>query len=414
MIEFERIQYSKEGSEYVPASPVRPAGLQTVPYSKEDVLERFPGIDRSFAIVSDKETSLSLELAIVNPEFIDQEFTGFGSTFGSALTINDGNTKELGMHGAEQPHVAMAYFAHPGAGGSSNLLKQDAWRLLSTGRFTDGAISAGDLRPTESMLAHARMIKRHLMGRTPSQFTANESGARYVLGLMAALDKNSVERAHLNGPPGISAGAKYATEMWKEDRKGERERKQQQQDYAAMQAKDPTFKVPVTIDSFTGEEMKKYLPRIYAGRTATRRLVTGNLRRIPTLAVALRAYSGHDDLNDVDKHAFIQDNLAALQQQEATIVWQVNRGSRIHNVDDAIRAGKLVMDNIPEALHSEKRGVELLIGTGSLDAHTSEPSARAIAERMSLTNVAQFMRVVFRREKGSTTYEPSFAEPHAA
>lgn len=365
-----------------------------VPY--EAYKSRLVEINDTWSIIDDPETGDRFEIAVVNESSLPKDMVLFPSTDFSSLTQNVGNAIELAASGAEKPNTAIVYVAYPGNGGSRSLHASDRVHFMRTGRFTHGShTDPAGYRPVRTVAAMARAVEAHI--GTPNHISGDISGARLGLGLMAALDKNSIKDAYLNGIPGISPTAHYAAAMLKEDLAGRIERRRDGE-YI------PGEVVPASI-----REAKALLPKVYKGLGHDALWLSTYGKAAVNVPVNLMGLRGHDNLDRLPEHAVFQDIMAALVRQESIITLQFNRESTLHNVGDCVRFGKLVMDHIPDELQSDNRGVELLISTGTLDEHTVNPAGRLASERYGLRSIARFMRLVLRGD-GSTATELPLAE----
>jgi len=329
----------------------------------EAYLTRLDEINDSWRIVKDPRTGMRFEIAIANQDFADKQALVFPSTEWSSLTQNIVNAEELAAQAAEKPHTARVYVAFFGNGGTQSLPLADRWHFMKTGRFTRTIRS--NYQPLPAVQAMARAIEQVTV---PTHVSADVAGGRLALGLMAAFDTDTIKDAFLNGIPGISHKANYVASSLSED----------------------------LSDRFKGRvgdktEAREHMPRIYHTPAHLPLLVWTYLRAAANVPTNLAGLSGHDNLADLPNHAVFQDTLAALARQEALITMQFNRKSNIHNVEDCLKFGELVMSNMPVMLHSDKRGLKIEIGEGTRDAHTTEPADRMEAERKALSSIARFM-----------------------
>ena len=70
---------------------------------------------------------------------------------------------------------------------------------------------------------------------------------------------------------------------------------------------------------------------------------------------------------------------------------QFNTDSSMHDIDQCVELGKILMNSIPQSQRSDKRIVRILIGEGGLDQHADNPHERTRIERQALSDIAQQM-----------------------
>lgn len=376
-VELEKVGFEPVNGRYEALPPQRLVGLMPPDIGEEAYLQRLDEINDSWRIITDPQTGRSFEIAIVNQDKLGKDVVLFPSTEFSSITQNPGNAIELAAHGAANPDAARLYVAFFGNGGSDSLDREERKYLARTGRLTKGRID-GYYMPLDGVVAMARAITAD--GLVPNHVSGDESGGRLGLALMAALDKDSVDDAYLNGIPGISPRANYSKEMISEDVKSRAKRR-------GVEESAPGEITPDRV-----REAKKHLHKVYGG-LGHAGLMTTTFLHAPSnvLFTYRRAFGGHDDLADLKAHAALQDTLAAMLRQEATVVMQFNRESRIHDIEDCIRFGGEVMSLIPDVNRSDKRKLEVLIGTGTLDSHTDIPEQRWRTERYALPSIIQLL-----------------------
>jgi hypothetical protein len=136
------------------------------------------------------------------------------------------------------------------------------------------------------------------------------------------------------------------------------------------------------------QEVREKIPRIYKNARNFGRVAWTYARAPVNALVNSRTFGGHDNQARPEKHALIQDTLAVLDSQPASIYVQVNTESLIHIPEDAIEYGRLVMDRLA---HQDGRGITILIGSGGLDAHTHEPAARQAAENVAFPDILRIL-----------------------
>jgi hypothetical protein len=385
---FEKFHFAQnEAGLYVP----EPAEMQTttlIPVTREAYLVKLNEANETFRMVKDTESRYYSEMFAMNLDAIDNNLVLLTSTNASGATNNVGNVIELAATAAANPNTCYVYLAYPGNGRSSSFNALGRWHLTTTGRMTKGSVE-GD--------AHFEALRRlQAMAHTvvkefdnPQYVSGDTTGGRFGLGMMVALEKDTIRDAYFNGIPGISLKKSYAQPMLAEDYAGHRQREKR--------AKQQDSYRPGEINDYTIAEARKQLPRLYGG-IDKKALLAWTYARTPlnALSITLPAFSRHNNLDELRKHAVFQDTLAALINQEAMITMQFNRDSRMHNIEECIRFGQLVMQHIPGALQSDKRGLVLLIGEGSLDEHTVSPGTRTAAERLGLSSITNFMRLILR------------------
>ena len=374
--EFTEVSFLERGSGYTPVEwPVRPAYEPPV-IDEEAYLEKLDEINETFRGLGNGDQRV--EIALVNQEAAGRELVLFPSTALSSLTQNPGNAIELAARGTANPNTAYLYVAFPGNGLSYSFGPNEQWYRFKTSRLTKGGGESGQpYQPLETVRGIARMLTLHSL--VPSHISADESGGRLGLALMAAFDKGAIKDAYLNGIPGILPRGSYAKEMAIEDAASRIKRR-------AISEAQPGEVTPDRI-----RQAKARLPRIYnsLGQKANR------LSSIVVRGWFYNSYpnlrlNSNSDLAFPAEHAAIQDTLAALERQEAMITFQFNQASRLHDRDGCKSFGQLVMDLIPPEQRSEKRGVRVLFGEGTLDQHTEQPLMRMMAERLALDSIARF------------------------
>ncbi len=392
-IERESIIYDGAGQNHsVARSELK--GLHEPDISKQAYFDRLDEINDTWGSIFDYMTGYEFETAVVNKQHIGENAILFLSTDFSSLTQNIGNAIELAANGAEKPNTAIIYVAFPGNGKSASISGVDRQHFINTGRFTMGEHTHHRYEPLNIAAAAARAVAWQY-GK-PEHISADVNGARFGLGVMAALPKDSISDAYFNGISGISPNAHYASSMLREDLAGRRERHARGEEY-----------VPGEVTKASIREAKTHLDNIYEGWDHKALWLKTYIRAAVNAPTNLMAFKGHNDLGRLEDHAVFQDTVAALVRQEAMIRMQFNRESSLHSIDDCIRFGKLVMDNIPIELQSEDRGLELIIGTGSLDEHTLNPAGRLATERYGLRSIARFMRLVLSGDGSNITELPA-------
>lgn len=343
------------------------------PISQAAYSERLDHINDTFRFIGRPP----VETAVVNPDKLSDRVILFPSTHFSSGSHNVGNMVELAARGAATPDSAIVYIAYPGNGGSQSLRWSERAHLASTGRFTRGDGTGKDpYRPLDSLEALAYTLGEHgLLNSRRIFVSGDESGARLGLGLMAALDRDSVQAAYLNGPPGVSHRASYGPAMLSEDARSRLKRHSK----ASLEATEPGEVVPARL-----HEARERLSTIYSGLGHVGVVAWTYLRAPVNVGASLAAFSGHDALDSPNKHALLQDTLAALERQDTSLTFQFNLGSSLHRATDCIQFGKSALAQLREEPRASRRDIRILLGRGSLDSHTEEPAKRLAAERYAL------------------------------
>jgi hypothetical protein len=403
-IELNKIDFRLTEHGYEPGQAQVLHGLEKPQISESDYLARLDEINETWRIITDSSSGRQFEVAVVNQDKLDKDAVLFPSTQFSSLIQNPGNAIELAAHGAANPNAARIYIAYFGNGGSQSLTRQERKYLAKTGRFTFGNGTEGQpygWLPSVSAMAYALAEN----GYTPNHVSGDESGARLGLGVMSALGSDTIKDAYFNGPPGVSAKGNYSTGMLKEDLDSRKERRKT----TDLDDSLPGEVVPPRIS-----QAKDRLPGIYKAITH-RGLLLGTYLHAPVNMNANRkAFAGHNDLGDPHNHALIQDTVAALSFQKAIIGMQFNRLSRLHDIEACLKFGKLVMDRIPHELRDEKRGLEIIIGTGTLDSHTDLPQERWRTERYALPSIMNLFKLLTGGRIKPETVQPEQAERQIA
>src|SRR4051794_9107883 len=99
--------------------PRRPSVLQGIALdeiSQPDYIARLDQINETYQKLKHPITGEGIEVAVVNPEKLNENLILFPSTHFSSLTQNIGNAIELAARGAGRPNAAIAYVAYPGNG----------------------------------------------------------------------------------------------------------------------------------------------------------------------------------------------------------------------------------------------------------------------------------------------------------
>lgn len=380
----EHIEFNQqENGLFVPEQSTL-SGLQPVQPTHEAYEQRLDEANETFAVIADPLTGKEFEFMGVNMDKAENGIIFFGSTMFSSATQNVGNVIEFAAAGAANPNVARVYMAYPGNGNSDSFSLNERLHLLKTGRLTKGSHEfAGSFVPLKTTAAAARAVETHV-GYTPNHVSGDVEGARLGLAMMSAFTPNTVADAYLNGPNGVSHTKKYTAKLAAEDKEGRDARREQ----------DGYMPGEVTPDS--QRDARERLPNIYEGVRQKAVLASTYAKSIVNVPTNLIAYnkSKNTNLERLERHGLFLDTLAALMKQEAIITMQFRTESSIHDIDECVQLGKFVMQHIPEHLRSENRGIELLVGSGKLDAHTSEPAMRTVAERKGLGSIPRFMRIV--------------------
>lgn len=153
-------------------------------------------------------------ITVVNAHLIDEGVPAIlmMSTSGSSLydekgnPNNEGNALELAYMAFKHPDRPIVYAESPGDGNSVDLEVEEYKEAAKDGKLVDeardnrGRIIAYEAFETMQSLARALSEAGILI----SHISSNASGAHFSTGLMAALPKNSVERAFLYNPSNIS------------------------------------------------------------------------------------------------------------------------------------------------------------------------------------------------------------------
>lgn len=388
MPELERIRFTQNDTGlYVPGS-TEAQSITLPPVTHEAYLTKLDEANYTFRIVKDAASRYRSEMFAMNLDAIDNNLVLVTPTNASGATNNIGNVIELAPTAVANPNTCYVYQSYPGNGGSSSFNLFARYHLAATGRMTRGSLEEdAHFESLRRLQPLARTVVREF--GNPQHVSGDTTGGRFGLGMMVALEKDTIKDAYFNGIPGISSKRAYARPMLQEDLEGhiERIKRSRQQD---------TY-MPGEINKVTIEEARKHLPRLYAGLDKKALLAWTYVRTpINALSITLPAFRLHNNLDELRKHAVFQDTLAALINQEAMITMQFNRQSRMHDISECIRFGQLVVQHIPEALQSDKRGLTLLVGQGSLDEHTVSPGTRTAAERLGLSSITRFMRLVLR------------------
>jgi hypothetical protein len=384
--EIRSVTYSQAWGEFHPDTEVL-HGLQSPQLDEDAYYKKLEDINSTFAIIRDPKTGLHFETGAVNPDKIQEQAVLFPSTHFSSLTHNVGNAIELALKGATNPNTAYIYVAYPGNGGSDNFPLEERGDFIKTSRFTKGyAYNAEGAQPTEIVQALARAVIDHY-DTSPAHLSGDESGARLAIGLMSAFDENSVKDVYLNGPFGVADDASYVKSMLQEDLKGRIDQRKKEKAQDESQERD-------YLSSESKAEAKSLMPAIYKG-IKHRELVlkTYSTALLANWVTNSKAYGSNNSLDDLGSHALFNDTLAGLVRQETIVTMQFN-SEGFHDLQSCIKLGELIMNQLPDELRSDKRGVELILGSGGQDVHTAEPANRMIHERRALRSIATFMRLV--------------------
>lgn len=358
-----RFTYDDDGKERQPI----PEDLSIPSFTEEDFKIRLKEINKTHKIIKDDYTGRAFEIAIVNENRLKDGVVLMPSTMFSSLTQNPGNAVELAAQGAATPHTARVYVAFPGNGGSDSLSRPDRRYFADTGRFTkDDGKALGSISALVRALSEEKISVKSI--------STNTEGGRFGLGIMAALPTNSVASAYFNGLPGIYSlqDEPWITTMIKEDHKDQLDRRNEED------------KEQYKITDSRVEEAKYYLSEVYKRNRYCLRLVRTYVHAMPNILACTYAFNAHDDLNKIDKHAVINDTLAALNRQpNAKITFQFCRSSKLH---DDLEQCKTFGQKLTQELSKTpfQGNVQLFVSEGSLDYHTTSPSKRWAAEKEAL------------------------------
>jgi hypothetical protein len=353
--------------------------------SEEEYVQRLGHINDTFEVLGGKQ---KVEVAVVNPEKLSENVILFFSTSFSSLSQNVGNAVELARAGAVNPNAAIVYIGYPGNGGSESFSAKDMAYIAASGRLTKGNGRPGEeYRPLDSIKYAIEAVGEHglLAAKNKLHVTGNVEGARLAVGGLAALDKDTAGFAYLNSPPGVSHESNYVASMLSEDEKNRRERRNE----LPLEETEPGEVVKARL-----EQAKELIPKVY-GTAANKRRVAHTYLRTPwNVTASTLAYSHKNSVDQPEKHAFMHDLVAALLQQEAKLYMQVNSESKLHSQTAAVDLGRIAMDRVPRDIRSDKRGIVVLLGSGTLDAHTAEPAARQAAENIAFPDIMRIIGII--------------------
>jgi hypothetical protein len=322
---------------------------------------------------------------VFNPENATDARILKPSTSFSSGYKNPANLIETALAATVNPGASYVYIGSFGNHPTGHMGATDLWHVARTGRYTTGDGSSDQpYQALDSVKDMAEAVEDHDLA--PTHMTADVEAGRLALGLMSALDTDSIKGAYLNGLDGISPSASYVRAKLSEDLKSRIHRR-------GIGDGRPGELTPVNI-----KEAKKRMPNIYRGLGRVAHLAPLPVLLFPRddfdKALTTVGFRGHHHLDDLEDHAVYNDMSAALRCQKATITLQFNRESDIHDVEDCKKFGGLVMDNIPSDILSEDRGVRLLIGEGHLDQNTDTPYDRTRVERYAFPDVRHRMAVL--------------------
>lgn len=350
----------------------------------EDLHKRFVEGNDTYQVTTDAR-GMTHETILFNADMASKALILKPSTSFSSAYKNPANVLDVALAATLNPGAAYLYWGSDGNYPTGHMLHKDRAYRYRTARYTVGDGSeATPYRVLDSYRYFAEMLEEQ--DRAPTHLSADQEAGRAAVAIMAALSPGTVRGAYLNGIDGISPSASYVKAPFVEDMKSRVYRR------SIGDGKVGEL-TPVNI-----KELKRAMPAIYSG--------LGKIAHLAPLPVFLfpldvrdkigltLGFRGHKDLTDLADHAVFQDMSAALRQQEAMITMQFNEGSQQHDLEDCGAFSQAVMNNIPEELRSENRGVRMLLGTGNWTESTDKPYEAVRTQRLGLPDIKHDMRAL--------------------
>jgi hypothetical protein len=371
--------YQEEHSEPLPLKGIQ----EFEPVDYEELLKRYREGNDTYDIKKGPNGK-RVEVVVFNAGKLSVARIVKKTTSFSGALKNPANVQETALAAALNPGAAYIQVTSYGNYPSSRMDRGDLLHVSRTGRHTKGFGTEEDpYMPLPSMEDMAAIIDEpELSPESPTYIIADEEADRPALGLMAAMRPNSVKGVYLNGPDGISPTDQYVMAQFSDDLRSRIYRR-------GLKDDDPGLLTPASI-----KELKRNMPNIYHGIGRALHIAPIPMVLLPDVRNKLhllRGYRGHNDLDNPDDHAVLQDMQAALRQQEAVITMQFNTESVFSNLQDTRKFGQMTMDALPEEMKDGKRKLRLLIGEGNHNAHTDNPYSRTRVERYALPDILQKM-----------------------
>lgn len=369
-----------DGHEVAQGTPAVLSGLQVPEIYYDDLLQRISEANDTYGIIKGP-SGRQYEIISFNPDKASSATIAKPSTSFSSGRKNPANVLETALTATANPGARYVYIASFGNNPTGHMSHEDLMYLAKSGRYTTGDGIETPYQPLDSVRDMAEMLEDN--GLAPTHFSADEEAGRLALGLMTALDKDSILGVYLNGIDGISPNSNYVKAQLGENIQSRIRRR------GVVESK-PGELTPVNI-----KDLKRRMPNAYKGIGKIAHLAPLPLflypRDVYDKIRVMQGFHGHDDQSNLATHAVFNDARAALLNQEAPITMQFNVDSAMHEINQCIRLGKSLMDSIPPELRSKKRIVRLLIGEGTLDQHADNPHERTRVERLALSDIAQQM-----------------------
>ncbi len=384
-LEVERVSFDRESFYgYKPSQP-RPIDVVIDELPHPAFVERLDELNETYQLIEDPCTHRRYEIGIVNQDKADKSLIFMPATIGSSLSTNPENAAILAQQAALDPGSARVYVGFP------DILRAYELRLLaSNGRFTRG----NALNPVEQPFAPAFealfALRRALesIDLYPTHVSADIGGGRLALGMMATLEANTIQAAYLNGVPGVTRVLNNGLKEIAEDIRSFKVRRTRS---------DDVWRVNKEVK----HETIANLPRVYEGLGRRARILVNQVRVLPDLRLYNQAFNGHSEYVR-DKHALLQDTVAAMARQSGTLFMDFKRQSKVHDIYYCKRFGADVMNLLVRYFESLKKteGVEdpsweavkqmqdhrlvLLIQNGTQDHHSDFPLKRSAMEKYAL------------------------------
>ncbi len=359
-----KYQPSLDQQEMLPRAPEPIYGLPTPAIEYEALVDRFKEGNDTYDVTRGP-SGRYYETVVFNAGQLAVARILKPSTSFSSAYKNPGNMIETALAAAANPDAAYIYVANFGNYPTGPMNGKDLRYIAQTGRYTTGkGTTARPYRPLGSVQDMAEALADRNLD--PTHITADVEAGRLGLGLMSAFEFGSIEGAYLNGLDGISPSASYVRAKLAEDLASRVRRHGIGEDGTPGEVTPPNIK-----------DVKRHMPNVYRGLGRVAHIAPLPVilfpRDVADKALLTMGLRGHNDLNNLAAHAVFQDMQAAMRHQHAAITLRFNTESAVHDIDECVRFGKLVLDNLHAPLDSKADRLQLLIGRGKLDQHTESP-----------------------------------------
>lgn len=386
-LQLEQVRFENFGDSFEPIRDTMQGQHTPHEVDYDELHERFLEGNDTYRVVRDRR-GMTHELILFNADQAHKAVILKPSTSFSSGLKNPANVLETALSATMNPGAAYLYWGSDGNYPTGHMSDEDRRYRRQTGRYTRGDGSAEHpYEAVDSIKYFAEMLTSGKHAPVPTHGMADQEAGRVLLGVMTALEGDSIKGAYFNGIDGVSPGKNYVAAPFLEDMQSRIRRRR---------ANDQTK--PGELTPYNIKDIKQTMPSIYRD--------LGKIAHLAPLPVFIfprdvrdkigltLGFRGHKDLSDLNDHALYHDMSAALQRHDATFTLQFNEGSQQHDLEKCITFSQEVMNHIPSELRTATRGLRLFLGKGTWTKSTDEPLEATRVQRLALPDITHMFKLL--------------------